>query len=659
MLRFVLLLAAMLAFGPRPAVAADSALPRAVVIVDGSGSMWGRIANDRDKLSVVRQVLPEKIAELQGRADLGLVSYGHRRRRDCRDVETLVPVGPIDPAAFEGAIRHLLPRGKTPITSSLQQATAALGPAQPGVKPHIVLVADGAETCNLDPCAYAKELLAQRPDIVIDVVGIGVDDKDESALQCISAPSGGGNHRVDDIEPLATAMTAIFDAVKTGGAVAPAVPRQPPGLHLSAALAEDAAPLEADVSWRIYRKGESSANAATPLQREAVAAPVLQLADGDYHVEARYGPLAAAADVSVKAAEAQSQKLSFNAGVVTGDARLGGDPAAGDEVILTLYDAARGEPGPDDILSHRRNRDAVFYLAPGRYSLKAHIGEAVMRQDFDLKAGERKTLPLQLPAGELALTAHLTGAAAPLDHAEYTIYRRGEGADGAYSVLLRTLDAAPRLVLPAGEYLVHVAEDAASASVAVSLAAGERKSLSLDLHAGILNLSALLGGTDPGQQGALAFAIEPVTPATSTTIRLAGNGTRTLEPALPAGSSRSRFVLPAGAYRVRTQFGNSNAVSETMVTLTPGEETRHVAEVSAGRLHPSLVIKPGDPPLPGVFWSVFDAAGQQVASASRASPLLVLRDGEYALAADYLGKTYRQQVTIKAGEDRQVEIKLE
>ena len=60
------------------------------------------------------------------------------------------------------AVNALVPAGKTPLTSAVEQAAEVLNyRAKPGV---IVVVTDGEETCGGAPCALAKQLhLTRQP----------------------------------------------------------------------------------------------------------------------------------------------------------------------------------------------------------------------------------------------------------------------------------------------------------------------------------------------------------------------------------------------------------------------------------------------------------------------------------------------------------------
>jgi hypothetical protein len=55
-----------------------------------------------------------------------------------------------------------------------------------------VLVSDGKETCEADPCAAAKALAAVDAKLVVHTIGAGVDEPTRSQLQCIAAAARGG-----------------------------------------------------------------------------------------------------------------------------------------------------------------------------------------------------------------------------------------------------------------------------------------------------------------------------------------------------------------------------------------------------------------------------------------------------------------------------------
>lgn len=84
-MRIFLLLACLLS--PLMSLAQDRS--RAILVMDGSGSMWGQIEGQA-KITIAQDVVRDLLGTLPGDLDLGLTVYGHRRKGDCSDIETVV-----------------------------------------------------------------------------------------------------------------------------------------------------------------------------------------------------------------------------------------------------------------------------------------------------------------------------------------------------------------------------------------------------------------------------------------------------------------------------------------------------------------------------------------------------------------------------------------
>ena len=65
--------------------------PQAMIVFDASGSMWGQISGT-PKIVIAKEVLSNVVAEWDENIHLGLIAYGHRKKGDCNDIETLIPV---------------------------------------------------------------------------------------------------------------------------------------------------------------------------------------------------------------------------------------------------------------------------------------------------------------------------------------------------------------------------------------------------------------------------------------------------------------------------------------------------------------------------------------------------------------------------------------
>src|SRR5690606_11382752 len=128
-----------------------------IVVFDASGSMWNRMENST-RIEIAREVMKQFLDGYDTAQPLGVIAYGHRMRGDCNDIEVLVEPSNIDPAAVSKQINALLPQRKTPLAESLRRAGKLI--PNTAEDANILLITDGLETCDGDPCAGAKEMIA-------------------------------------------------------------------------------------------------------------------------------------------------------------------------------------------------------------------------------------------------------------------------------------------------------------------------------------------------------------------------------------------------------------------------------------------------------------------------------------------------------------------
>ncbi len=189
--RKITALATLLALGVAayPAVAAESPSARVVLILDASGSMWGQIGG-RHKIEIAREVIHELLDDWDPSVHLGLTAYGHRREADCTDIESLISPNSVDPAKVRAAVDRLNPKGKTPLSDAVIHAARELRYTEE--KATVILVSDGIETCDRDPCEVARALEEAGADFTTYVIGFDVKEETAKAqLRCLAENTGG------------------------------------------------------------------------------------------------------------------------------------------------------------------------------------------------------------------------------------------------------------------------------------------------------------------------------------------------------------------------------------------------------------------------------------------------------------------------------------
>ena len=211
-------LAAWIAFAA-PAEAGQSI----ALILDASGSMNARLPEGQTRIQAAKAAVADIVGKLPDDVRLSLRAYGHQSptvKHDCRDTELLVGFDGL--AANKPAVlaktRDIRAQGYTPITYVLKLAADDVG--KEDAKPRVViLVSDGKETCEGDPCATAKALADADASLVVHTIGFAVDVAAKYQLQCIARVARGRYFDADSAGKLAAAL---------GEAVKPAPPPPPP-----------------------------------------------------------------------------------------------------------------------------------------------------------------------------------------------------------------------------------------------------------------------------------------------------------------------------------------------------------------------------------------------------------------------------------------------
>ncbi len=168
--------------------AASSEPARMVLVLDGSGSMWGQI-DGTAKIAIAKEVMADIIDQIPADFQTGLIVYGHRRKGDCQDIEMLMPVAPHNPADMKVKVQAISPKGKTPLSEAVRQAAQALRYTEE--RATVVLVSDGLETCDIDPCELAAELAMSGVDFTVHVIGFDISKEDQGRLRCLADKTGG------------------------------------------------------------------------------------------------------------------------------------------------------------------------------------------------------------------------------------------------------------------------------------------------------------------------------------------------------------------------------------------------------------------------------------------------------------------------------------
>lgn len=233
---------------------------RTIIVMDGSGSMWGQIEG-RPKLEIARETVAQVLSTVPDGQELGLMAYGHRVKGDCSDIELMVPPAKGTAPEISARVKAMKFLGKTPLSEAVRQAAEALRYGEDAAT--VVLVTDGLETCNADPCALGRELEASGLKFTAHVIGFGLTKAEGLQVACLAEETGGRYIPASDAKGLAEALAQTVNQ--------PAVPPAalPPAASLTAP--DQAAVGETiEVGW----KGPGDAQDTVTLQASEAAEPL-------------------------------------------------------------------------------------------------------------------------------------------------------------------------------------------------------------------------------------------------------------------------------------------------------------------------------------------------------------------------------------------------
>ena len=161
-------------------------LTRILFVFDGA-----KVLGDETgaKIDVAQRLMGQMLDSLQeiqaeGNFQLALRVYGHQRPvppQDCSDTRLEVPFGKGNIYKIKRVLKSITPRGTTPIAGSLMKAANDFTPCE-DCRNIIILITDGVEACDGDPCIVSKRL--QKEGIVLKpfVIGIGLDENFKRVL---------------------------------------------------------------------------------------------------------------------------------------------------------------------------------------------------------------------------------------------------------------------------------------------------------------------------------------------------------------------------------------------------------------------------------------------------------------------------------------------
>ena len=626
--------------------------PTTIIIFDGSGSMWGKLDGEKNtKLIMARDGLRTALAKAPATSLVGLMSFGHRRSGDCNDTEMILTPEPLDVERVLAPLDKLNPRGRGPITRALREAAAKLGPQSAPAS--VVLIHDGLDNCQLDPCTAIGDLRQAHPLVRVHVVALGLTPDEAQKMSCLPKATGGKLYEVANSEQ---ANAALLEAVRHAGdvvsaaaaaakstqqaAAAPAIaPAQPvpagrPGLQLWASLTKGGPAVAVPVRWRVRRAGDKG----PPLWEGVTPAPLIVLPTGRYEIEAQAGLVTRQATAEAVEGQPRALAIVLDAGTLAFAGSDSGQAMLDDAVVTLARIEARG-PGEPQIL---RQLEPELALAPGNYLVAVSHGTLRIERPIGIEVGQRVSMAGSLNLGLIELAASAVKDGPPLDRVLFTVYEDDPDAPQGRREVARSAAPQPRLKLPAGTYNVVARRGAAEVRERITVKGGESERRVIVLETGQLALTIRIPGGRLDGEGPISHRLERLD----------------VQPrdVLNASGATAAFDVTAGRFKLETRIGTANVRSEREIRLKAGETEKLVIEHAAGSVRLRLLERAGAAPVPDVVWDVRDPRGQPVWAGLGTEGRALLLAGRYTVRAEGRGIRIERPIEVRAGEVRTIDL---
>lgn len=456
-------------------------------VLDGSNSMWGQI-DGVAKITIAKEVMTDLIQDWDESIPVGLVAYGHRRKGDCTDIELISSPGKVNRELLIGEVQSISPRGKTPISQSL--FTAANSFEGKVANPQVVLVSDGLETCEGDPCSIAYAYEFSNPGFDVHVVGFDVNEEESKALQCIAEESGGLFFRANNADELQQALRQTLEVVASPppapAPVPDAAPAKPePSLILYAKLCESCEALAGDFRWTVWDGDRVLHDGLSDIYPDAA-----QLAPGEYGVEVRYrsSPLVRKGRITIGEDGAQTSPLNLNGGAArlfafaTDDRSVAADP-----VFYRFAPIVDGQV--QEVIADSATSNAETWLPAGRYKVTVEHEGLTGAAEVDIVAGQTTDYSFDLRFGEVRPRVTLyeggkiTGAS--ITYAVYDTQAKAEKGEPAQALATSLGEHHKYMSLKPGDHFLHITYrpslGGATRVVPIHVAAGQKTDLPITL----------------------------------------------------------------------------------------------------------------------------------------------------------------------------------
>ena len=540
-----------------PVLAAE----RAIIVLDASGSMWAQIEG-KARITIARETLESVLSTLSPDIELGLMTYGHREKGNCDDIEMLVEPTAGSAGAIKAAVADINPKGMTPLSDAVRLAAEDLKYTEE--QSTVILITDGLETCEVDPCALGTELEQKGVNFTVHVLGFGLSDDEGKQVACLAENTGGQYLSAQDGASLVKALTETVAQVAQAEPAPEPVPEPTPvadfNVKPTASLSEGGPDIgdggSENLVWEWYQVNADGTKGEW-VGTDYYARFKGTLEPGDYIMKASFGYASVEQPVNIVAGKVAEPHFVLNGAYLKLHPRASEGAAVDGETSTEIN--SNGAYVTTDY------GDVDRIVPAGNIAVTIKLGAATVDRSFTVAAGETVDEDVLLGAGIASVnTEYVEGLKVEDADVFVEIFKAEQAIDGTRESVTYGYGPDKSYDLPAGDYVAVAKMDAASAETPFTVEAGAPVDVTVYLGAGVLVL------TVPE-----AKSIEIV----GAKADIQGNR----EMVAYGYETGLQKTLPAGDYVVVAEHADGSGPFESPVTVKAGERNEYTIEAAAAK----------------------------------------------------------------------------
>lgn len=526
------------------------------VILDASGSQSALFGGTgTSKLDLQKRALQDVIYSLiksEFERNIGIRVFGSQvplDQHNCQDTKEIYPVSKPDLDQIQNVLASLKAQGESPVAYALEAAAKDFPAAN--VDQIIVLVTDGFDTCNGDPCDTAKRIRALNPKLSVQVIGFDISQEDAQKVRCIAENADGRFYLARNENELRKFLDEAVNSMV------------PYNLRLSTVAG--ATPIPTTIT--VFKSGTNQ----VVKKESSFGTKLISLPAGTYDIMVEYtlspemrkpSKIIKGVDILEKTKVEQEINFDFAAlslSSIDTEAKM----TAADYKVQksdTGETVAQIDGGPEMI---------TIFLSPGTYDITAEqkyaVAEKIALKDrgVELKTGQAVDKIFRFQKGTLALKG-ITTQKTPIPFI-YQIYK-ADRSDQLIASGALPADGGSIHLSPDGYDLIFIGQDPAMLAnprtkvSGVNVKAGETTNLEAVFEMGLLKLSAVDGAGNPMRA---AF-----------TVRIADTKEDIAQTNMVDAKTPITLPIPPGKYNIIASKLDSNTEPKPSVTISDVKVTK-------------------------------------------------------------------------------------